>query len=78
MTLVRRPSPFGELVTLRQAMDRIFDEDFFRRATAENGVLRLRIPKTDQVKPRQIRISPVTEGSVQSGGTASQGSGNRA
>lgn len=165
MTLVRRPSPFGELVTLRRAMDRIFDEDFFRsaavesgqaadlllpldvtttkdallvqaalpgvkpdqvaitvengtltitgetaeehmeegashlvreirrgsfsrsvtlpnglepdkaEATFENGVLRLRIPKAEQLKPRQIRISPVTEGGVQSGGTASQGSG---
>ena len=26
MTLTRRPSPFGELVTLRQAMDRLFDD----------------------------------------------------
>ena len=28
MTLVRRPSPFGEMLTLRQAMDRLFDDDF--------------------------------------------------
>src|SRR4026209_2762999 len=28
MTIVRRPSPFGELQTLRQAMDRLFDADF--------------------------------------------------
>jgi len=159
MTLVRRPSPFGELMTLRRAMDRIFDEDLFRsapaengqssdmllpldvtttkdalvvqaslpgvqpdqveitvengtltitgqtaeerlddgashlvreirrgsfsrsvtlpnglepdkaEATFENGVLRLRLPKAEQVKPRQIRISPVTEGRVQSNGT---------
>jgi HSP20 family protein len=47
-------------------------------ATFENGVLRLRIPKAEQVKPRQIRISPVTEGGVQSGDTASQGSGTGA
>jgi HSP20 family protein len=26
MTIVRRPSPFGELVTLRQAMDRLFED----------------------------------------------------
>ena len=26
MTLIRRPSPFGELLSLRQAMDRLFDE----------------------------------------------------
>jgi len=152
MTIVRRPSPFGELLSLRQAMDRLFEDSFvnprgaggslyaggsmpvdvstttdelvveaslpgatpdeveitvesgtltishqsqterreskgdyllqeIRRgsvsrsislpnglepdkasATFENGVLRLRIPKAEQVKPRQIRISPVTEG----------------
>ena len=146
--LVRRPSPFGELMTLRQAMDRLFDDDVFRpvwsqsdglalpldvsttkdalvveaslpgvkpddveitlenntltisgktleerkegegshlvqeirrgsfsrsvslpagleadkaTATFENGILRLTIPKAEQVKPRQIKISPVSE-----------------
>jgi HSP20 family protein len=165
MTLTRRPSPFSELVTLRQAMDRLFDEPFFRpvgggngstgdagnlaldvrttkdalvveaalpgvkpedvditiengtlairgetsaerhedgddgrwlvreisrgsfvrtvslpngleadkaEATFENGVLSLRIPKAEQVKPKQIRISPV------SNGTASAASGTPA
>lgn len=151
MTLVRRPSPFGELMTLRQAMDHLFDDNFrpsrwlsggldgpalpldvttdadrltieaalpgmkpedvditvengtvtisgktgeerkaeegsyvlqeirrgsFSRsvtlpnglepdkasATFENGILRLEIPKAEQVKPRQIRISPVSNG----------------
>src|SRR4029078_7858386 len=28
MTLVRRPSPFGEMQTLRQAMDRLFQDDY--------------------------------------------------
>ena len=28
MTIVRRPSPFGEILTLRQAMDRLFDDDY--------------------------------------------------
>lgn len=152
MTLVRRPSPFGELMTLRQAMDRLFDDDVrpsrwlsgghdgpglpldvtttaetltieaalpgirpedveitvengtvtitgktaserraeegsyvlqeirrgsFSRTVAlpnglepdkaqasfENGILRLEIPKAERVKPRQIRISPVSNGS---------------
>jgi HSP20 family protein len=151
MTIVRRPSPFGEVMTLRQAMDRLFDDDYrpFRwlsggpdgpalpldvttdadavtieaalpgvtpddvditiengtvtisgktadersaeegayvlqeirrgkfsrsvtlpnglepdkaQATFENGVLRLEIPKAEQVKPRQIKISAVTDG----------------
>jgi HSP20 family protein len=30
MTIVRRPSPFGELVSLRQAMDRLFEDSFVR------------------------------------------------
>ena len=151
MTLVRRPSPFGDMLTVRQAMDRLFDDDFrpsrwlsggldgpalpldvttttdaltieaalpgikpedvditvengtvtisgrtadersseegsyvvqeirrgsFSRsvtlpnglepdkanATFEHGILRLEIPKAEQVKPRQIKISPVTNG----------------
>jgi len=150
MTLMRRPSPFSELLTLRQAMDRLFDDTVFRpfgysqgelarlsldvrstadalfieaelpgvkpedvditvengtltiraedrteqsaeegdylvreishgsvmrtvtlptglepdraEATFEHGVLRLRIPKAEQVKPRQIQIKPVTIG----------------
>jgi HSP20 family protein len=151
MTIVRRPSPFGELMTLRQAMDRLFDDDYRpsrwlsggldgpalpldvttgaealtieaalpgikpedvditvengtvtisgktaeersaedggyvlqeirrgnfsrsvtlpngleadkARATFENGILRLEIPKAEQVKPRQIKISPVSDG----------------
>lgn len=154
MTIVRRNPPFGELMTLRRAMDRLFDEDVFRpftwapgvlegrplpldvttgkdavvieasmpgikpedvsitvengtltitgktaeehrteessylvqeirrgeisrsvtlpdglepdkaTATFEHGMLTLRIPKAEEVKPRQIRISPITEGSA--------------
>jgi HSP20 family protein len=164
MTLTRRPSPFSELVTLRQAMDRLFDDTVFRpltayprqgdlarlpldvrttpdallveaalpgiapedveitvengtltiraedriertqdengwvvreisrgsvmrsvtlptgleadnaEATFEHGVLKLRLPKAEQVKPRQIRINPVTGGeakAVESGAPAS-------
>ena len=153
MTIARRPSPFGELLSLRQAMDRLFEDSFVRPAgwgfsaadttqfpldvrvtadelvvegqlpgvkpddvdiTIENGrltirgttasdderkegdflvreirrgsysrtvtlpngleadkadatfndgVLTLRIPKAEQVKPRQIRITPTSHGS---------------
>ncbi len=153
MTIVRRPSPFGELMSLRSAMDRLFEDSFVRRplgplfdtthslpldvtrtadalvveaalpgikpedvqitvedgtlsilgeyreqrregegenlvseirrgsvsraislptglepdkasATFEHGILTLRIPKAESVKPRQIRISPTVEGST--------------
>ena len=156
MTITRRPSPFGELLSLRQAMDRLFEDSFVRpigwspsaldartlpvdvsmsadelvveaqlpglkpddveitlengtltirgetaedreerkddylvreirrgafsrsitlpnglqadnvSASFENGTLTLRIPKAEEVKPRQIRISPTTHGSTNS------------
>lgn len=165
MTIVRRPSPFGELLSLRQAMDRLFEDSFVRpgryngfggfdgglpmdvrttkdalvveaslpgysadeveisvengtlsitaqasgdesqeegeyllheirrgqvtraitlpqglepdRASAnfENGVLTLRIPKAEQVKPRQIKINPTTHGTLGSGDTDSPEAG---
>jgi HSP20 family protein len=153
MMISRRPSPFGELLSLRQAMDRLFEESYVRprgawssaageatqlaldvsattdalvveaalpgvrpddveitvedgtltirgsarnegreqegdvlvqeirrgdvsrslslpsglepdkaEATFEDGILTLRIPRAEQVKPRQIRISPTTNG----------------
>jgi HSP20 family protein len=154
MTIARRPSPFGELLSLRQAMDRLFEDSFVRPgnwgpgdhetfslpldvatskdevviesalpgiqpddvditvengtltirgqtkserttgdgnyvvqelrrgtfsrsvalpaglepekavATFENGMLTLRIPRSEQVKPRQIRISPSIDGNA--------------
>jgi HSP20 family protein len=160
MTLVRRSSPIGELVSLRQAMDRLFEDSFVRprgwgltgsdtlglpldvsngkdelvveaalpgfkpgdvditvengtlsiradsqtetsrgegeslvqeirrgsvsrivslpnglepdkaSATFENGILTLRIPRAEAVKPRQIRISPTTDGTVTDSSTA--------
>jgi len=167
MTLQRRPSPFGELVSLRQAMDRLFDDNYLRpysgwngeaglaldirttkdallveaalpgvkpedvditvengqltirgeanaerregegeylvreisrgtfvrtltlpngleadkaEASFENGVLTLRIPKAEQLKPRQIRINPVSGGKAttidtNTGSTGSMSSG---
>jgi HSP20 family protein len=152
MTIIRRTNPFGELLSLRQAMDRLFEDSWVRpgswmgdgdrehglavdiRTTAdaliveaalpgvkpenvdisilddtltisgqtseektndedgytyreirrgsfsrslslprglksdaasanfEDGILRLSIPKADEAKPRQIKISPTTDG----------------
>lgn len=30
MSMIRRTSPFGELLSLRQAMDRLFEDSFVR------------------------------------------------
>jgi len=163
MTIIRRPSPFGELMSLRTAMDRLLEESFVRptrpwlgvfaegllpldirsdrdqltvqaslpgvepddveitieqgtltiraeskieevaetgeylvqeirrgemsrtvtlpsgleadRATAsfENGVLTLRIPRVEEVKPRQIRITPSSDASPNTSGPAPEG-----
>jgi HSP20 family protein len=163
MTIVRRPSPLGELVSLRQAMDRLFEDSFVRprvwsagdamtampmdvtntqdalvieaslpgirpedveitvedgtltiraesrderedrgsdgevllaeirrgsvsraialptgleadkaNATFEHGVLRLRIPRAEAVKPRQIRITPTVDGQSTSASSAGE------
>ena len=164
MTIVRRSSPFGELMSLRSAMDRLFEDSFVRpgrwggtldsslglpldvtataddvrveaalpgikpedveitvenglltisgrtreehlenegeyllqeirrgsfsrsvtlptglepdkaTATFRDGVLTLRIPKAEQVKPRQIRISPTIDAS--DAGTTAAGAGS--
>jgi HSP20 family protein len=37
MTLIRRNSPFGELLSLRQAMDRLFDDSFIRPGALSEG-----------------------------------------
>jgi len=55
-----RRGTFSRSVTLPNGL-----EPDKAEATFEHGVLRLRIPKAEQVKPRQIRISPVTDGQGQ-------------
>ena len=37
MTLIRRPSPFGELMSLRQAMDRLLEDSFVRPRGGSGG-----------------------------------------
>jgi HSP20 family protein len=37
MTIIRRTNPLGELVSLRQAMDRLFEDSFVRPRTAMTG-----------------------------------------
>lgn len=44
MTIIRRPSPFSELLTLRSAMDRLFDETFFRPVAGSTSEDSLAMP----------------------------------
>ena len=37
MTLMRRNSPFGELLSLRQAMDRLFEDSYIRPGSLSEG-----------------------------------------
>ncbi len=41
MTIVRRTNPLGELVSLRHAMDRLFEDSFVRRDPAAGGQYQL-------------------------------------
>jgi HSP20 family protein len=70
MTLIRRTNPLGELISLRQAMDRLFEDSFVRprsgyagdehqlaldiRSTADSLVVEAALPG---VKPEDVDIS---------------------
>lgn len=68
MANITRFDPFSEMITPRQAMDRLFEDSFVSPltlrtfngdaagATFEDGVLTLRIPKAEDVKPRQVEV----------------------
>ena len=86
MTIVRRPSPFGELMMLRQAMDRLFDDDYRPFRWLSGGVdgpgLPLDVSTTDDsltieaalpgIKPEDVDIT-VENGTVRiSGKTAAE------
>ena len=67
--MVRRPSPFGELISLRRTMDRMFADPFFRPAPAARTVRRMPLDVIDTpdalvleaalpgVKPEDVDIS---------------------
>lgn len=57
-----------EMVTLRQAMGRLFNDSFVNmphgdgaEAIVDNGVLTLEIPKTEEVKPRAVKVKAKAE-----------------
>ena len=49
---IARFSALGDVVSLREATDRLFEGARFT-----NGVLELVLPKADNVKPRTIKIN---------------------
>ena len=72
MTIVRRPSPFGELLSLRQAMDRLFEDSYVRSpgwgsSPFEGGALPVDVSTTGDdlvveaslpgVKPEDVEIT---------------------
>ncbi len=71
MMITRRPGPFGELLSLRQAMDRLFEDSFVRPgawgAEGNGGVLPLDIYRTSDalvvkaalpgVKPEEVQVT---------------------
>jgi len=70
MTLIRRTNPLGELVSLRQAMDRLFDDSFVRSRlgpASEDNQLALDIRQTSDaivveaalpgIKPEDVDIT---------------------
>src|SRR5512142_3506726 len=56
MTLTRRPSPFGELLTLRQAMDRLFDDTMFRPFNGFAGTEYSRVPLDVRTTPDALLV----------------------
>lgn len=72
MTIIRRTNPLGELFSLRQAMDRLFEDSFVRpRSADDEHQLALDIRATDDeivveaalpgVKPEDVEISILGE-----------------
>jgi HSP20 family protein len=83
MTLIRRPNPFGELLSLRQAMDRLFEDSYVRprngSALTEDRTLALDVYMTPDslvveaalpgVKPSDVDISVLGDTLTISGST---------
>jgi HSP20 family protein len=73
MTLIRRTNPFGELISLRSAMDRLFDDSWVRpqNGAMDGHALALDVRTTDDsyeidvalpgVKPEDVDISLLGE-----------------
>jgi HSP20 family protein len=84
MTLMRRTSPFGELLSLRQAMDRLFEDSFVRPNGLTSGehTLALDVHNTADalvveaalpgVRPEDVEISVLGDSLTISGSSANE------
>ena len=88
MTIIRRNSPFGEMLSLRQAMDRLFEDSWVRsgaasdaehalaidvRSTPDSLVIEAALPG---VKPEDVDISVLGDSLTISGSSAEDNSGD--
>lgn len=62
MTLVRRTSPLGELVSLRQAMDRLFEDSFVRPRTWNGGESHAMLPLDITNSPDALTVDAALPG----------------
>jgi HSP20 family protein len=88
MTLIRRTNPFGELISLRTAMDRLFEDSWVRphNGTVDEHPLALDVRTTEDayeidaalpgVKPEDVDISVLGETLTITARTNSDQSGN--
>jgi HSP20 family protein len=79
--MVRRPSTFGELISLRRTMDRVFDDPFFHTVPLTRGVRRMPLDVIDTpgsllleaalpgVRPEDIEVSVLDDVLTVSAGT---------
>ncbi len=84
MTFIRRVSPFGDLLSLRQAMDRLFEESFVNPAwqLSEGGPVPLDVRADDDaivveailpgVKPEEVDITVEGDSLTIAGDTSSE------
>ena len=84
MTLIRRASPFGDLLSLRQAMERLFEDSFVKPGTwqfGEGQLVPMDVRATDDeivveailpgVKPEEVEITMAGNTLTISGDTGS-------
>ncbi len=60
--MIRRTSPFGEILSLRSAMDRMFDEPFWRPTWIARGLDEYSVPLDVQTTPDALVVKAALPG----------------